>query len=45
MIVSFAAYIIGCLTFGFASNVAPLFGAMFLLAVGDAFRTGAHKAE
>ncbi|MEE8422853.1 MAG: MFS transporter [Dehalococcoidia bacterium] len=44
MIVSFAAYIVGFIIFGFAGDVAPLFGAMFFLAVGDAFRTGTHKA-
>ncbi len=44
MVISFAAYIVGFLIFGFAGNVTPLFGAMFFLAVGDAFRTGTHKA-
>ena len=44
MILSFAAYIVGFLIFGFSGSVAPLFGAMFFLAVGDAFRTGTHKA-
>ncbi|HJM89069.1 MAG TPA: MFS transporter [Dehalococcoidia bacterium] len=44
MILSFAAYIVGFLIFGFASDITPLFGAMFFLAVGDAFRTGTHKA-
>lgn len=44
MVISFAAYIVGFVIFGFAGNVAPLFGAMFFLAVGDAFRTGTHKA-
>jgi len=44
MVISFAAYIVGFLIFGFAGSVAPLFGAMFFLAVGDAFRTGTHKA-
>jgi MFS family permease len=44
MIVSFSAYIVGFVIFGFSAAVAPLFGAMFFLAVGDAFRTGTHKA-
>ncbi len=44
MILSFSAYILGFLTFGFASQLAPLFLAMGLLAIGDAFRTGTHKA-
>ena len=44
MIFSFAAYIAGFLTFGFASQLPLLFMAMLLLAVGDAFRTGTHKA-
>jgi MFS family permease len=44
MVISFAAYIVGFMIFGFAGNVEPLFGAMFFLAVGDAFRTGTHKA-
>jgi MFS family permease len=44
MVLSFSAYILGFLTFGFADQLAPLFVAMFLIAVGDAFRTGTHKA-
>ena len=41
---SFAAYIVGFLTFGFTGQFAFFFVAMFFLAVGDAFRTGTHKA-
>ena len=44
MMLSFVAYIGAFLTLGFASQLAPLFLAMLLLAVGDAFRTGTHKA-
>ena len=44
MMLSFIAYIAAFLTLGFASELAPLFLAMLLLAVGDAFRTGTHKA-
>lgn len=44
MMLSFAAYILGFLTLGFAREFAPLLLAMLFLAVGDAFRTGTHKA-
>jgi MFS family permease len=54
MILSFLAYIASFAIFGFATrpgpflgpsaDVALLFLAMFLFAVGDAFRTGTHKA-
>lgn len=56
MIFSFAAYIVSFLAFGFtgmaAGNgtlptttvLALLFGAMFCFGVGEAFRTGTHKA-
>jgi len=44
MILSFSAYILGFLTFGFAAQLAQLFIAFALIAVGDAFRTGTHKA-
>ncbi|MCH7838936.1 MAG: MFS transporter [Planctomycetes bacterium] len=44
LIFSFAAYIVGFLTFGFTDQFAFFFVAMFFLAVGDAFRTGTHKA-
>ena len=44
MILSFAAYIASFLVFGLARNIALLFVAMFLFAIGEAFRTGTHKA-
>jgi hypothetical protein len=44
MMLSFVAYILGFLTLGFAREFAPLLLAMLFLAVGDAFRTGTHKA-
>jgi len=44
MILSFAAYIASFLVFGLAKNIALLFVAMFLFAIGEAFRTGTHKA-
>ena len=44
MMISFVAYIASFLVFGLASNVGLLFAAMFLFAVGEAFRTGTHKA-
>lgn len=44
LLLSFGAYIVGFLTFGFTDQFVILFGAMFFVAVGDAFRTGTHKA-
>jgi len=44
MILSFAAYIVSFLVFGLASNMPLLFVAMLFFAVGEAFRTGTHKA-
>ncbi len=44
LIASFAFYILSFLAFFFSSNIALLFGAMLLYAIGDAFRTGVHKA-
>ena len=44
MILSFAAYITSFMIFGFATHVVLLFVAMFFFAVGEAFRTGTHKA-
>ena len=41
---SFGAYVVGFLMFGFTDQFAFFFAAMFFLAVGDAFRTGTHKA-
>jgi MFS family permease len=44
MITSFTAYIFSFLMFFFAGSYTLFFAAMFLFAVGDAFRTGTHKA-
>jgi len=44
MILSFGAYIASFLVFGLAQHLALLFAAMLLFAVGEAFRTGTHKA-
>lgn len=44
MILSFAAYIASFTLFGLADGVGLLFAAMALFAVGEAFRTGTHKA-
>lgn len=44
MILSFVAYIASFVTFGVAEDLHTLFGAMLLFAVGEAFRTGTHKA-
>ncbi|MBW2621681.1 MAG: MFS transporter [Deltaproteobacteria bacterium] len=44
MILSFSAYIISFAVFAMSSSLALLFGAMFFFAVGDAFRSGTHKA-
>lgn len=44
MIFSFISYIISFVLFALASGMALLLGAMFFFAVGDAFRTGTHKA-
>jgi MFS family permease len=44
MILSFTAYIASFAVFGMAQNIGLLFAAMALFAVGEAFRTGTHKA-
>lgn len=44
MILSHVAYVAAFLTFGFSSSVAALFVAMFAFSIGEAFRTGTHKA-
>ena len=44
MIFSFAAYIVSFFIFGFTGSLAALFAAMFAFALGDAFRSGTHKA-
>jgi len=44
MILSFAAYIAAFAIFGFSQYYWHLFIAMFFFAIGEAFRTGTHKA-
>ncbi len=44
MIASFLSYIVSFLIFGLADNLVWLFGAMFFFGLGEAFRTGTHKA-
>jgi len=44
MMISFTSYIISFALFGFVQTYAHFFAAMFFFAIGDAFRTGTHKA-
>jgi len=44
MMLSFAAYVVSFVIFGVASSFWLLLVAMFLFAIGEAFRTGTHKA-
>jgi MFS family permease len=44
MLLSFGAYVVSFATFARARSVGLLFAAMALFAVGEAFRTGTHKA-
>ena len=44
MIFSFASYIMAFIVLAFSESLWYLFFAMFLLACGDSFRTGTHKA-
>ncbi|PCJ64676.1 MAG: MFS transporter, partial [Candidatus Hydrogenedentota bacterium] len=44
MMVSFGAYIAAFLVFATSASLPLLFVAMFLFAMGEAFRTGTHKA-
>ncbi|MCZ6678849.1 MAG: MFS transporter [Candidatus Poribacteria bacterium] len=44
MILSFSVYVVSFLLFGWSQSLITLFGGMFFLALGDAFRTGTHKA-
>ena len=44
MVLSFTAYIFSFVVFALSRSVALLFGAMFFFAIGEAFRTGTHKA-
>ncbi len=44
MIVAFIAYVASFLLFGMADHFPLLAGAMFFFGIGEAFRTGTHKA-
>ena len=44
MILSFVSYILSFAVFGFSQDYWHFFIAMFLFAIGEAFRTGTHKA-
>ncbi|MBD3867532.1 MAG: MFS transporter [Acidobacteria bacterium] len=44
MLLSFSAYIASFVVFALADSIALLSAAMFLFAIGEAFRTGTHKA-
>jgi len=44
MILSFSAYIVSFAVFALSRSLVLLFSAMFFFAIGDAFRTGTHKA-
>ena len=44
MILSFASYVVSFALFGLSRDYPQLFAAMFFFAVGEAFRTGTHKA-
>lgn len=44
MVLSFSAYVVSFLVFALADAKPVFFAAMFFFGVGDAFRTGTHKA-
>jgi MFS family permease len=44
MVISFFFYIASFITFYYSDSFMPLAGAMILYGIGDAFRTGTHKA-
>jgi len=44
MLVSFCAYLVSFTVFGFANHFAWLMCGMFFFAIGEAFRSGTHKA-
>ncbi len=44
MMLSFSAYIVSFTVFGLSNMLWQLFAAMFFFAIGEAFRTGTHKA-
>ncbi|PKL18585.1 MAG: MFS transporter [Spirochaetae bacterium HGW-Spirochaetae-5] len=44
MLVSMGSYILSFAVFAFSSSYPPLFAAVFFFSIGEAFRTGTHKA-
>jgi MFS family permease len=44
MLVSMGSYILSFAVFAFSSSFPPLFAAVFFFSIGEAFRTGTHKA-
>ncbi len=44
MLVSMSSYIVAFAVFAFSNSYPPLFAAVFFYSIGDAFRTGTHKA-
>lgn len=44
MIVSLSSYIAAFIIFAFSHSYAPLFAAIFFYSIGEAFRSGTHKA-
>jgi len=44
MLISLLSYIVSFVIFGSANSTSILFAAMFFFAIGEAFRTGTHKA-
>ncbi|MFT5682709.1 MAG: MFS family permease [Myxococcota bacterium] len=44
LMLSFSAYVVSFLVFGFAGSAVMFIPAMLLFSVGEAFRTGTHKA-
>ncbi|HPS57053.1 MAG TPA: MFS transporter [Spirochaetota bacterium] len=44
MIVSLSSYIVAFIIFAFSHSYAPLFAAIFFYSIGEAFRSGTHKA-
>jgi MFS family permease len=44
MMVSLISYIVSFVIFALSNSYAPLFAAVFFFSIGDAFRTGTHKA-
>ncbi|MCF6287220.1 MAG: MFS transporter [Candidatus Hydrogenedentes bacterium] len=44
MVLSFLAYIVAFVTFAWSEHLSGLFLGMFFMAIGEAFRSGTHKA-